>query len=816
MRLQNKYRTVMVAALSAAWFISSTSAHALFKDPPVTMLIVSHQDDDINLMNPDIVSTMRQPSASFYSVVLTSGDAGFICREPNPVTGACNDNYIKGRETGHLAAYAQLAGIAVDPLHPDQAWTSQWLPLSNGKFVRMRTLNNRIHVIYIGLANDDTLALETLWNASSTAVTIKTLECDTRRPAVSTYTRPELIETLRILMATYQPTHISTLDSSKLWDLTYPFEHTDHVHGALFALTASQKYSTAHTLRSYRSYNTLFELENVATDDAAFKLAAFQTYGTWDDWFPNAHNNNCPLGVVTMCGRTEICQDPVLFWGGLEDRQYSIAPVQGKGISGGIQGPSGCMNASSATSGSAVTLASCNLAAAGQEWVLGSDGTIRPKSGTTLCVTAAGANTAFRPRGIGLTLSVCAAATTPQAFNQQFALMSNGQLRGPDATCLAANSGALTIAECSTATNQQGFRPQFYPIPSTTATTGYTLTEIPDRFDIYHTLSYADLDGGTQKFADVCVRRTGGVYCSKSTGTAFGTATRFTSEFADGSVWTGAGYGSTVQLADVNNDKKADVCGRNGDGIRCALGNGTSFAASTAWSSGLDFSDWVGYGLAGSSYNSLHFPDVNADGFADVCARNATGIECALNKGGTLKAFYGVTQWLNTEFRNDLGWNDEAHGSTVQFADVDGDGYSDVCGRGGDGIICALNDTQGHFVKQHRWSAGDDFSDSAGWGNTRSRYGSIHLGDLNGDGRADICGRSSAGLYCGISLGASFAEVKAMIPLYPFDDATNWNPDRYGSTLTLADIDGDGHADVCGRGPIAATSSIGLRCAFSP
>ncbi len=33
-----------------------------------------------------------------------------------------------------------------------------------------------------------------------------------------------------------------------------------------------------------------------------------------------------------------------------------------------------------------------------------------------------------------------------------------------------------------------------------------------------------------------------------------------------------------------------------------------------------------------------------------------------------------------------------------------------------------------------------------------------------------------------------------------FTDALGWLPDKHGTTLMLGDVDGDGRADVCGRG----------------
>jgi hypothetical protein len=73
----------------------------------------------------------------------------------------------------------------------------------------------------------------------------------------------------------------------------------------------------------------------------------------------------------------------------------------------------------------------------------------------------------------------------------------------------------------------------------------------------------------------------------------------------------------------------------------------------------------------------------------------------------------------------------------------------------------------------------------------------VRTGDVNGDGRADVCGRAREGLVCALSNGRSF--LQATVWLAGMSDAAGWQP--HGASIQLVDVDGDGRADVCGRGP---------------
>jgi hypothetical protein len=293
-----------------------------------------------------------------------------------------------------------------------------------------------------------------------------------------------------------------------------------------------------------------------------------------------------------------------------------------------------------------------------------------------------------------------------------------------------------------------------------------------------------DLNGDGK--ADVCGRAPDGIYCALSTGTGFGPLTRWAATFTDPGFDTPDHY-TTIHFPDLNGDGKADICGRASDGVYCALSTGTSFGPVTLWAT--TFSDFNGWNLP-AYYSTIRFPDVNGDGKADVCARGVGGVYCALSNGTT---FGAVVPWAST-FSDTNGWNAPDSYSTIQFPDLNGDGKADVCGRTVGGVYCALS-TGASFGSVTTWSA--TFNDVNGW-TAPQFYSTIRFPDVNGDGKADICGRGGTGISCALSTGSTFGAVGLWASL--FSDANGWNSVQYYSTIQFADIDGDHRADVCGRG----------------
>lgn len=354
-----------------------------------------------------------------------------------------------------------------------------------------------------------------------------------------------------------------------------------------------------------------------------------------------------------------------------------------------------------------------------------------------------------------------------------------------------------------------------FSFPSPTPWTTTYLSD-PDNWNTdigyYGTVRLGDING--DGLADVCGRGGSGIRCalSKADG-SMGSEALWLSTVSDTDGYKPAEYSTTFQLADIDHDGKADACIRGGAGYMCyrsiwapgipPLPDTTKFSPSPWLAS--EFSDGNGWNASEARYGSIRIGNVDGDvnDYGDICGRNAAGqIVCSLFNGST---FGPATVW-SSAFTAPM-WNQAQYATTFQLGHLNKDNNADLCIRGPDGIRCARS-TGTRFVTPTLWTQ-MSFDDAQGWGTSAARYKSIKLADVDGDGLADVCGRHSTGLVCSFSKSTSFRDYRYVTNTH-FGDAQGWSAVEYGSTLMLGDVNGDGRADLCGR------ASTGLVCTLAP
>jgi hypothetical protein len=234
---------------------------------------------------------------------------------------------------------------------------------------------------------------------------------------------------------------------------------------------------------------------------------------------------------------------------------------------------------------------------------------------------------------------------------------------------------------------------------------------------------------------------------------------------------------------DVNGDGLQDVCARFGAGWGCYLATGNGWGERVTSNKMSDDGGW------GSRhyYATIRTGDVDGDGLADVCGRHSrNGYQCWRSTGSGFEHYADAPGYTN-----DDGWTDPGYYTTFRLADVNGDGKDDVCARGPDGWSCQLSTGSGFGDTVD----GPDWTDDVGY-NHAWYYGTIRTGDINADGKDDVCIRHSRGYRCYTSNGQGFDHFADIADL---SNDGGWTDAKYWSTIRLADYDGDGKDDVCAR-----------------
>ncbi|MEL7684061.1 FG-GAP-like repeat-containing protein [Citromicrobium bathyomarinum] len=261
-------------------------------------------------------------------------------------------------------------------------------------------------------------------------------------------------------------------------------------------------------------------------------------------------------------------------------------------------------------------------------------------------------------------------------------------------------------------------------------------------------------------------------------------------------------------LADVNGDGLQDLIGFGSAGVSIALGQApasgqaVAFGPATLAYAGFGASDAAGGWTSADTYPRT-VADVNGDGRGDLVGFGGAGVYVAL---GQSDGSFGATQLAVNGFgASDAGggWSSDDRFPRV-LADVNNDGRADIVGFAANGTYVALGQSDGSFGSMMLGIAGFGYADVGGGWSTADRYPRT-LGDVNGDGVADIIGFGGDGTYVALGRGdGTFGDTTRMVDSFGQSDAGGgWSSnDRF--PRFVADIDGDGLSDLVGFGGAGA------------
>jgi V8-like Glu-specific endopeptidase len=149
--------------------------------------------------------------------------------------------------------------------------------------------------------------------------------------------------------------------------------------------------------------------------------------------------------------------------------------------------------------------------------------------------------------------------------------------------------------------------------------------------------------------------------------------------------------------------------------------------------------------------------------------------------------FDSASLWLNN-FGYDQGWTSDK--TLRKMGDVNGDGLADVVGFGTTGVFVALSNGSG-FDDASLWLA--DFGYDQGW---RLDKGLRVLADVNGDTKADIVAFGNNGVSVALSNGSDFNNARLWVNDFGYNQG--WRNDK--GLRMLADVNGDNQADIVAFG----------------
>jgi hypothetical protein len=214
---------------------------------------------------------------------------------------------------------------------------------------------------------------------------------------------------------------------------------------------------------------------------------------------------------------------------------------------------------------------------------------------------------------------------------------------------------------------------------------------------------------------------------------------------------------------------------------------------------------YAGFGssAAGGSWNSANlYPrfakDMNGDGIADLVGFGANGMFVSTNNGSSFSDATLAYAGFGASAAAGSWTNNDQYTRTI--ANVNGDAYQDVVGFGSEGTYVALGGGGIGASLGPTNLAISAFGAVGGW--ISDDYYHRELADVNGDGRADIVGFGSTSVFVSLGQASGLFATATVAMANSFGPSTaggSWSSDNL-YPRRLADVNGDARADIVGFG----------------
>jgi len=250
-------------------------------------------------------------------------------------------------------------------------------------------------------------------------------------------------------------------------------------------------------------------------------------------------------------------------------------------------------------------------------------------------------------------------------------------------------------------------------------------------------------------------------------------------------------------LADINGDGRKDIVGFGGQSVLVAFSQPNPALKRPQFVPLMDLSsDFVNGHRFPDKLGSWSFDrderfvaDVNGDRREDLIGFTDDNVYVSLANGRL--GFSQIQNW-STNFVTTRSWDHDEH--LRLFGDVNGDGFSDIVRFHDSEVFVELSDPQNSkFSDPVVWLDGNLTKKAGGW--NKSRHVRV-LADVNGDSMLDIVAFGERNVFVSLSNGTSFVEPSVWLAEQRTQDYGGWRVESH--LRTVADVDGDGFADLVG------------------
>jgi hypothetical protein len=212
-------------------------------------------------------------------------------------------------------------------------------------------------------------------------------------------------------------------------------------------------------------------------------------------------------------------------------------------------------------------------------------------------------------------------------------------------------------------------------------------------------------------------------------------------------------------------------------------------------------------GWASNDTFPRHLADTTGDGAVELVGFGSDGVFVSLNNGSGSFAAHTLKLAQFGQSAAAGGWSSD-NIFHRELGDVTGDGRADIVGFGGGGVFVSVNDGAGNFAPHTVTLA--QFGQAAGFGGWTSQDEfPRHLADVNGDNRADIVGFGGSGVFVSLATGGGNFTPHTLV-LQQFGAAAGaggWTSDNTYHR-ELADLNGDNMDDIIGFGEAGVYVSL--------